>query len=80
MDYRELKKECKKNNIEYFTAPYDEGIINYLNNHLNFWKIGSGDITWHENVLKMAKTKKPIMIATGASNLNEVVDIVKNRK
>lgn len=73
----ELKKECKKNNIEYFTAPYDEGIINYLNNHLNFWKIGSGDITWHENVLKMAKTKKPIMIATGASNLNEVVDIVK---
>ena len=56
----ELKKECKKNNIEYFTAPYDEGIINYLNNHLNFWKIGSGDITWHENVLKMAKQKNQL--------------------
>ena len=36
------------------------------------WKVGSGDITWHENVLKMARTKKPILIATGASNFNEI--------
>jgi N-acetylneuraminate synthase len=34
--------------------------------------VGSGDITWHKNILKMAKTKKPLIIATGASNFYEI--------
>ncbi len=71
----ELKEECKRNNIDYFTAPYDNKIINYLNKHVQIWKIGSGDITWHENIIRIAKTKKPLIIATGASNLNEVKKI-----
>ncbi len=73
----QLKEECKKNNIDYFTAPYDSKIISYLNKHLNVWKIGSGDITWHENILRIAKTKKPLIIATGASTLEDVKKIYK---
>tara|TARA_A100001011_G_C14319529_1_gene849772 strand:+ start:201 stop:1262 length:1062 start_codon:yes stop_codon:yes gene_type:complete len=73
----ELKEECAKNNIDYFTAPYDSKIINYLNKHLSVWKVGSGDITWHENILKLARTKKPLIIATGASTLEEVKKIYK---
>jgi N-acetylneuraminate synthase len=72
---QELKEECKNNNIEYFTAPYDLKIISYLNQYVDIWKLGSGDITWHENILQIAKTKKPLIIATGASNLNEVKKI-----
>ena len=68
----ELKEECKRNNIEYFTAPYDDKIIKYLNKYVDIWKLGSGDITWHENILRIAKTQKPLIIATGASNIDEV--------
>tara|TARA_A100001015_G_scaffold143074_1_gene158677 strand:- start:1161 stop:2231 length:1071 start_codon:yes stop_codon:yes gene_type:complete len=71
----QLVKSCKKYKIDYFTAPYDKKIIKYLNKYVRAWKIGSGDITWHENILNMARTKKPILIATGASNFNEVKNI-----
>lgn len=76
----ELRETCKKFNIDYFTAPYDLSIINYLNEYVSAWKVGSGDITWHESILKMAKTKKPIMIATGASSMNEIDLILRKIK
>jgi len=72
-----LFNTCKKYNIEYLTAPYDSEVIPYLNKFLCAWKIGSGDITWHDNVIKMAQTKKPVIISTGASNLSEIKKIYK---
>lgn len=77
---KELKKTCEKYKIDYFTAPYDISIINYLNKFVSAWKVGSGDITWHEIILKMAKTQKPIIIASGASNQKEVDLIIKKVK
>ena len=44
----ELKKTCKKAGIEYFSSPYDLKLIKKLNKYVSVWKIGSGDITWHE--------------------------------
>jgi sialic acid synthase SpsE len=76
----ELKKTCKSAGIDYFTAPYDSSIINYLNKYVCAWKIGSGDITWHEHIIKIAKTQKPIIIATGASDMNEIDNIVQKVK
>ena len=73
----ELKETARKYKIDYFTAPYDLKMIPYLNKFVPAWKIGSGDITWHENVIAMAKTKKPILIATGASELNEIKILLK---
>jgi sialic acid synthase SpsE len=73
----ELRKTCKLVGIDYFTAPYDDSIIKYLNNYVCAWKIGSGDITWHEHILKIAKTKKPIIIATGASDIKEIYNIIQ---
>lgn len=69
---KELKNECKKNNIEYFTSPYNLEFIDSLKKSVKVWKIGSGEITWHESINRMASQKKPIILATGASNLNEV--------
>jgi N-acetylneuraminate synthase len=76
----ELEKTSKSAGIDYFTAPYDSSIISYLNKYVCAWKIGSGDITRHEHIIKIAKTKKPIIIATGASDMNEIESIVKKVK
>ena len=72
-----LSKACKKYNIDYFTAAYDTSIIKYLNKFVPAWKIGSGDITWHDHILKIASTKKPIILATGASSFEEINNIYK---
>lgn len=71
-----LIAECKKNHIDYFTAPYDLEYIDYFAAKMPFFKIGSGDITWKQSIEVMATYEKPILLSTGASNLEEVEDAV----
>ena len=67
-----LKKECKKNKIDFFTSPYDMDLVDKVNKYVIAYKIGSGDITWTDIICKIAKKNKPVIISTGASNLNDV--------
>ncbi|MCZ4282352.1 N-acetylneuraminate synthase family protein [Kiloniella laminariae] len=69
----ELKKSCLEAKIDYFTTPYDLGLVDYLSEHVCAWKLGSGDITWHEMISKLASDDKPLLLATGATTMNEVV-------
>ena len=73
----ELAKECKKNKIDFMTAPYDLDYVDMVNKYICAYKIGSGDITWHEIIEKIAKKSKPVILATGASDLSEVKKAVK---
>ena len=77
---KKLQKECKKNKIDFMTAPYDLEYINQLNKYICAYKIGSGDITWLESIRAIASKKKPVILATGASNLNEVKNAVNTIK
>jgi sialic acid synthase SpsE len=71
-----LIAECQKNGIDYFTAPYDLEYIDFFATKMPFFKIGSGDITWKQSIQRMASFGKPILLATGASNLEEVEEAV----
>lgn len=73
----ELVKECKKFNIDFLTAPYDLDYVDQLDKFLPAYKIGSGDITWKEIITKIAKKRKPVILATGASTLKETIDAAK---
>lgn len=68
----ELKRECEANAIEYFSAPYDLEAVDMLDPYVDFFKIGSGDITWPEMLRKVAFKKKPVLLATGASDIGDV--------
>jgi len=72
-----LIEECKKNNIDYFTAPYDLEYIDFFATKMPFFKIGSGDITWKQSIERMASFGMPILLATGASDLDEVEEAVE---
>jgi sialic acid synthase SpsE len=67
-----LRTACDKAGIDYFTAPYDPELIPLLSKYVCAWKVGSGDITWHEEIELLAKDRKPLFIATGASTMAEV--------
>ena len=67
-----LVEACKKEGIEYFTAPYDLGYISYFSTQMDYFKIGSGDITWKASLEEIRKQNKPILLATGASSLQDV--------
>jgi N-acetylneuraminate synthase len=72
-----LKKECDESGIDYFSSPYDLEAVDMLDPYVDMFKIGSGDITWPEMLRKIASKKKPVLLATGASNLAEVQRAVK---
>jgi N-acetylneuraminate synthase len=67
-----LKRKCEEVNIEYFTSPYDFQSVDEVDPYVSLYKIGSGDITWIEIIEYIAKKNKPILIATGASDIADV--------
>ncbi len=73
----ELYKFSKKSKIDFFTAPYSENYIDYLNKFVCAFKIGSGDITYIQEIKKIAKKNKPTILATGASKIQDVERAVR---
>jgi N-acetylneuraminate synthase len=67
-----LKAECDRAGIDYFSTPYDLEAVAMLAPYVEIFKIGSGDITWLEMVRAVAGTGKPVLLATGASDMQDV--------
>jgi sialic acid synthase SpsE len=68
----ELKETCNKAGIAFLTSPYSYELVDKVDDFLSVYKIGSGDITWLGIVDYIASKKKPVLLATGASTLDEV--------
>jgi N-acetylneuraminate synthase len=71
-----LKEKCDEVGVEYFTSPYDFESVDHVDPYLRVYKIGSGDITWLEIIKYIAQKGKPVMIATGASDMKDVVRVM----
>ena len=67
-----LKETCDEVGIDYFSSPYDFEAIDMLDPYVPAYKIGSGDITWIEACERIASKGKPVLLATGASNIGDV--------
>ncbi len=71
-----LKSDCDRCGIDFMSTPYDFEAVDMLDPFVGAFKIGSGDITWPEMLRKVASKKKLIILATGATNLGEVLSAV----
>lgn len=67
-----LKNKCDEVGIEYFTSPYDFESVDHIDPYVNVYKIGSGDITWPEIVRHIGSKGKPVLIASGAADMDDV--------
>lgn len=68
----QLAQAAKDNGVAFFTAPYDLEAIDFVDEFVPAFKVGSGDVTWLEAIRKMASKGKPIFLATGASSFEDV--------
>lgn len=68
-----LKAKCDEIGIDFFTSPYDFESVDLVDPFVDLYKIGSGDITWIEIIEYIAKKNKPVLLATGASEMSDVV-------
>jgi sialic acid synthase SpsE len=67
-----LAEECQEAGIDYFSSPYDFAAIDFLDQYVEMYKAGSGEIDWIEALERMASKGKPFFVATGASTIGEV--------
>jgi sialic acid synthase SpsE len=80
--HKELADYCKEIGAIFSSSPYDFEAVDLLDSiGVDFFKMGSGDITWHEMLEYIAKKEKPMFLATGDSTMEEVkeaVEIIKS--
>lgn len=71
-DYLELAEYAKSENIDFITTPFDEEMVEIANEISKYIKIASADLTNIPLLVQCAKTKKSIILSTGASNEEEI--------
>ena len=67
-----LKQTCSEAGITFLTSPYSLELVDQVDEFVDAYKIGSGDITWTEIISHIASKNKPVMLASGASSINDV--------
>ena len=72
----ELKKTCDQYGVDYMTSPYDRDLVDHIDPLVPAFKIGSGDITWTQHLQHIAKKRKPVLLACGASTFDDIVRAV----
>jgi len=76
--HKELFDYCRKIGVAFSSSPYDFEAVDLLDElGVDFFKIGSGEITWPEMLKYIAKKGKPMVLATGDSTLAEVDEAVR---
>ncbi len=75
--HQELFDYCEKRNIKFLSTGFDIQSIDLLVNlGQNFFKIASGEITNFPYLRHIGRLKKPVIISTGMSNLEEVAKAI----
>lgn len=76
-DYQALNMYALEKGIIFSSTPFDIQAVHWLEKlNIPFWKIASGDINNFPLLEEVAKTKKPILLSTGASYFNEIRETV----
>lgn len=72
-EFRELNRYCKESELVFLSTPFDLESIDFLNDlDMPFWKIPSGEITNLPYLIKIAETKKPVILSTGMCTIEDI--------
>ena len=74
-DFTELNRYCREKQMGFLSTPFDLDSIEFLDTFdMDFWKLPSGEITNLPYLEKIGQTRKPVVMSTGMSSLQEVKD------
>ena len=72
-DYTKLKEICDDFDIEFMSTPFDLEAVDMLDRlGVNGFKVASCDITNFPLLRRIASKKKPVLLSSGASTLEEI--------
>jgi N-acetylneuraminate synthase len=72
-EHRELSEYCKERKILYMCTPWDLKSIDVLESfNVKAYKVASADLTNIPLINKLCETKKPLILSTGMSSVEEI--------
>ena len=72
-EHKKIFEYCKQKNITYLCSPWDKESLKFLEKlKVDFYKMASADLNNHYLINEVIKTKKPTIISTGMSTLEEI--------
>lgn len=71
-EFEELKVCCDESGIEFLSTPFDVASADFLNDLMSVFKISSSDITNKPFIEYLCEFRNPIILSTGASDLDEI--------
>jgi N-acetylneuraminate synthase/N,N'-diacetyllegionaminate synthase len=74
--HRELASMVREAGVGYTASVWDLEAIEWIDDMLPLYKIGSGDLTAYPLIKRLAHKNKPIILSTGLSSEQEVLDTV----
>ncbi len=72
----ELAQMCQAGGVGYMASVWDLEMLEWIDPYMPIYKIGSGDLTAWPIVREFAHRGKPIILSTGLSTLDEVMQTV----
>ncbi|MBX2889313.1 MAG: N-acetylneuraminate synthase family protein [Saprospiraceae bacterium] len=78
VEYVEINRHCRERGIDWFASCWDELSVDFIEQFdPPLYKAASASLTDHALLAKMKETGKPLIISTGMSTLNEIVETVE---
>jgi N-acetylneuraminate synthase/N,N'-diacetyllegionaminate synthase len=72
----ELANMCRAAGVTYLASVWDLEMLEWIDPHLAFYKVGSGDLTAYPILRELASRGKPMIVSTGLSTLDDVLAAV----
>jgi len=73
-DFIKLKRHCDRQGIMFLSTPHSEDAIDFLDDLMPMYKVGSGDLNNIPFLERIATKKKPVILGTGMATLDEIRD------
>jgi len=71
-----LAEQCRSAGVGYAASVWDPDMLEWIDEYLDFYKIGSGDLTAWPVLERFAERGKPILLSTGLSSLAETLETI----
>lgn len=75
-EHIQLAKFCHQAGVGYNSSVWDMEMLEWIDPYLDFYKIGSGDLTAWPLLSEFARRGKPILLSTGLASMEEVLHTV----
>lgn len=70
--YIELANMCESGGVNFMASVWNTDYIEWVDKYSKIYKIGSGDFTAFDVIKGFAKTKKPLLLSSGVSSMEDV--------